>query len=232
MPDRRLRGAVGPASAFQEVALTTIGRMNMAGLRPDHDILDIGCGVGRTARYLCDYLDPEARYEGFDVAEDVLRWCQTHITPLFPNFTFRYIPLFNTAYSPDPTLPSAAAFSFPYPDQSFDFAFAHSVFTHLMPDVARNYLREISRVLRPGGISYSTWFLFNDDALAYSHPVAAPFSRDPSGDFAVRDINVPEAAIGYKEAFVRAAYSSTGLTIAEPVHPGYRHLQDVIVAIR
>src|SRR5579862_1873540 len=54
---------------FHDIALTTIGRMNMAGLRPDHDVLDIGCGVGRTARYLCDYLE-SGHYEGFDTMSE------------------------------------------------------------------------------------------------------------------------------------------------------------------
>ncbi len=228
MPPESLR--VGRPSTFQDVALTTMGRMNMAGLRPEHDVLDIGCGVGRTARYLCDFLKEEARYEGFDVREDVVVWCQTHITPLFPNFHFQYTPLFNTAYSTDTTLQSAAEFTFPYPDNSFDFAFAHSVFTHLVADVTRNYLREINRVLRPGGISYTTWVLFNDDPTAYSHPITRKMHHDPSGTFAVRNLDIPDAAIGYNEAFVRDEFSSNGLQIVEPIHPGFRRMQDVIVA--
>jgi ubiquinone/menaquinone biosynthesis C-methylase UbiE len=73
------------------------------------------------------------------------------------------VPLCNSAYLPDETLPSASETKFPYPDESFDFAFAHSVFTHLTPDASSNYLNEVSRVLRHGGASYTTWFLFDDD---------------------------------------------------------------------
>jgi SAM-dependent methyltransferase len=230
MPDKSL--LVGPASAFHDVALTTMGRMNMAGLRPDHDVLDVGCGVGRTARYLCGYLHSDARYEGFDVRPDVVQWCQSHITPLFPNFRFQVTALFNSGYQPDPTLPSAADFVFPYADDSFDFAFAHSVFTHLQPDVTRNYLDQISRVLRPGGISYTTWVLINDeDQTAYSHPGTAKLQRDPSGTFALRRADVPDALIAYSETFVRQAHAASGLTIVEPLHPGFC-LQDVVVAVR
>jgi SAM-dependent methyltransferase len=232
MPDVSLRGLVGPAGAFHDVALYTVGRMNMAGLRPDHDVLDVGCGVGRMARYLCDYIDNDARYEGFDIQKEAVQWCQTHITPLFPNFHFQFIPLFNTAYNPDSVLPSAVEFEFPYADESFDFAFAHSVFTHLLPDVTKNYLREISRVLRPGGISYSTWFLFDDDPLAYTHPITTTMQRDSSGAFAVEDPKIPEAAVGYKGTFVREICSSSGLEIVEPVHPGFTRLQDVVVAVK
>ena len=232
MPSLELQGRVGPAPAFHDVALTTMGRMNMAGLRPEHDVLDIGCGVGRTARYLCDFLDPSSRYEGFDIMEEMILWCQTEITPRFPNFRFRFAALFNTAYRPDPSLPSAETFSFPYGDESFDFAFAHSVFTHLPPDAALNYLSEVDRVLRPGGILYATWFLFSDELSANPNPLIAGMHLDPSGTFAVHDPDVPDTAVAYREHLVREAYSSNGLSIVEPVHPGFRRLQDAIVANR
>ena len=72
MPDPSLQNQVGPPGVFQDVGLTTMGRLNMAGLRPEHDVLDIGCGVGRTARFLCDHLSPEAHYEGFDIMESLM----------------------------------------------------------------------------------------------------------------------------------------------------------------
>jgi len=230
VPSRQLKGSVGPPAAFEEVALTTIGRLSMAGIRPDDDVLDIGCGVGRTARYLCDLLGPEARYEGFDIQEDAIRWCQEHITPAFPNFRFRWTPVSHSHYSPDPELPAATGVEFPYPDGSFDFAFAHSVFTHLLPDVTRHYLDEVARVLRPGGTLYATWFLFDVGPSKGAHPLAMEMQVDPSGGFAVLEPSVPEKAVAYSEPFVRSAYAGAGLTVVEPIHAAIPLLQDVIVA--
>ncbi len=230
VPDRRLKGSVGPAAAFEEVALTTIGRLSMAGIAPDDDVLDIGCGVGRTARYLCDLLGPDATYEGFDIVEDGIRWCEEHITPVFPNFRFRWTPVSHSHYSPDPSLPRAADLRFPYPDGSFDFALAHSVFTHLLPEVAEHYLHEAARVLRPGGTLYATWILFDVGPSKWAHPLATEMQTDPSGDFAVLDPSVPEMAVAYGEPFVRAALGRAGLTVCEPVHSGIPLLQDVVVA--
>ena len=228
MPPEGLRGKVGSAPQFHDVALTTMGRMSMAGLRPDHDVLDIGCGVGRTARYLCGFLEGDARYEGFDVTEVLVEWCQENITPRFPNFHFTHTPLYHLSYDPDHSLPSAAEFTFPYADESFDFVFAHSVFTHLLPDVTANYLNEVSRVLRPGGTSYSTWILFNDEPSAYSNPRRNGMVDDPSGRFAVRE----PANVGYREEFVREMHASSGLKIVEPIHEGFRRFQDAIVAVK
>ena len=232
MPSEVLQARVGPAPAFHDVALTTMGRMNMAGLRPDHDVLDIGCGVGRTARYLCDYMDADARYEGFDIMEEMIVWCQENITTRFPNFHFTYRPLFNTSYRPDPRLPSASQFKFPYPDESFDFAFAHSVFTHLPPDATSNYLQEIRRVLRPGGITYMTWFMFDSDLAASPKTMVSEMTLDRSGLFAVRNPEVPDNAVGYREDYVLDQIAKCGLTVSGPVHYGFARMQDVVVAVK
>ncbi len=229
MPSDQLKATVGPPAAFEEVALTTIGRMSMAGIRPDDDVLDIGCGVGRTARYMCDFLGPGATYEGFDIAEDGIRWCQENITSVFPNFRFQWIPLSHSHYSPDPSLPKATEVEFPYPNESFDFAFAHSVFTHLLPDVTQHYFDEVARVLRPGGILYATWFLFDVGPSRWAHPLVTGMQADPSGEFAVLKPSVPEMAVAYSERFVRSAFTGAGLTVTEPIHSGIAWLQDVIV---
>jgi len=232
MPPAELQNQVGPPGVFADVGLTTMGRLNMAGLRPDHDVLDVGCGVGRTARYLCDYLEPTSRYEGFDVMEGLIDWCQENITPAFSNFGFLHVPVHNSAYLPDPSLPGAGELAFPYENDSFDFVFAHSVFTHLGPEAAANYLRETHRVLRPGGISYATWFLYDGPLAANASPLIATMTPDPSGDFAWHDPAVPETAVGYREGYVLDLYASCGLSLTQPVRRGFKKLQDAIVATR
>ena len=232
LPDPVLQNQIGPPGVFEDVGLTTMGRLNMAGLRPEHDVLDIGCGVGRTARYLCDYLSSESRYEGFDIMEQLIGWCQAEITPRFPHFGFKFTPLYNSAYLPEPSLPSAAEFQFPYPDESFDFVFAHSVFTHMTPKDSANYLAEVRRVLRPGGISYSTWFLFADDPSTNINPLVAGMQLDSSGNFALHDPDAPDIAVGYRESFLRKSFAKIGLEIVDPIHPGFTKLQDAVVARR
>jgi ubiquinone/menaquinone biosynthesis C-methylase UbiE len=227
LPPLRLQRQVGAVGVFHEVPLIFLARMNVAGLRPTDDVLDIGCGCGRVARYLCDYLEDSARYEGFDVLANGIAWCRENITPVHPNFAFTTTPLRNTAFSPNPALPDAAAFRFPYDDDSFDFACAQSVFTHLAPDTAENYLRETARVLRPGGTSCTTWFWFDEDG--YTHPFTEPMQRDETGTSAVLDPSSPETAIAYRGDVVRKMHHDAGLVVEEPLHRGYR-LQDLCIA--
>jgi len=48
----------------------------------------------------------------------------------------------------------------PAEDGAFSLVIAHSVFTHTIQAHAEYYLREITRVMRPDGMLYATFFLF------------------------------------------------------------------------
>jgi SAM-dependent methyltransferase len=62
---------------------------------------------------------------------------------------FSLVDLHNERYNPNGTI-DPANFRFPFAENLFDFAFAYSIFTHLLPPVTVNYLHEIHRVLKPG----------------------------------------------------------------------------------
>ncbi|HEX6388809.1 MAG TPA: methyltransferase domain-containing protein, partial [Solirubrobacteraceae bacterium] len=128
----------------------------LGGLTPDDEVLDVGCGIGRMAVPLTGYLAPDARYAGFDIVPEGIRWCQRHITALRPSFSFELADVHNPRYNPRGSQP-ADAYTFPYGEERFDFAFATSLFTHLQPAAIDRYLREIGRVLRPGGRALVTF---------------------------------------------------------------------------
>jgi len=129
-------------------------------LKPKDCVLDIGSGIGRTAIALTNYLDTSARYEGFDVVELGVKWCNSKIKKDFPNFNFKYIPLFNDLYN-NANL-KAKEFIFPYEKNYFDKIFSFSVFTHMQIDEIQKYFSEIHKVLKPNGIAFSTFFLYDD----------------------------------------------------------------------
>ena len=56
----------------------------LANLKADDAVLDVGSGIGRTAVALTDYLTGNAEYEGFDVVEKGVKWCNEKINKKFP----------------------------------------------------------------------------------------------------------------------------------------------------
>jgi SAM-dependent methyltransferase len=182
-----------------------------AGLRESDDLLDVGCGTGRMAYALSYYLEPDARYEGFDVDRELIDWATGALTPKLPNFHFQHVDLYNLVYNPAGTL-KAEAFAFPYESQSFDFVLLTSVFTHLMPNGVRRYVEEIRRVLRPGGRCLCTAFLIDDDSTAR---IAAGHSDQRLvhrlGEALVADTRIPERAVGLPEPLLRGWVDDVGL---------------------
>jgi SAM-dependent methyltransferase len=102
-----------------------------AGLRPDHTIVDIGCGSGRLARALVPYLT-RGKYFGTDVVMELLQYAARYCPPHW-RFTL------------------VDKIGMPYEDASADFACFFSVFTHLLHEESYVYLREARRVVRPDG---------------------------------------------------------------------------------
>jgi SAM-dependent methyltransferase len=136
--------------------------VRVGGLRPSDRVLDIGSGIGRVAIPLTRVLDPAATYDGFDVVKRGIEWCRRHITSRHPNFRFHHVDVRSSEYRDRGA--DASRFRFPFDDASFDFAFATSLFTHLVFSETRQYLRESRRVLAPGGRLFATFFLLDDFA--------------------------------------------------------------------
>jgi len=98
-------------------------------------ILDFGCGVGRVIRHWKTLNGPEVY--GTDYNPVLIEWCQRHLT--FAQFKC------NTLGA-----------KLEYEDEKFDLIYALSVFTHLPEELAQAWLKELARVLRPGGYLYLT----------------------------------------------------------------------------
>lgn len=167
LPPHRYR-QIGPGD-FRERGQWLAALLLRNGLRAHDRVLDIGCGIGRVALGLTRVLSPEGRYDGFDVDARAVRWCATNLTPRYPNFHFTHANV-ATARHNGRGVP-ATQYRFPWPDATFDFAFATSVLTHLEMDEARQYVREAHRVLRPGGILLATVFVDDGTPSKLAFPV-------------------------------------------------------------
>jgi SAM-dependent methyltransferase len=206
-------------------------------LAPDHRILDLGCGAGPLAVALLGYLSSSGWYEGLDVLADAVAWCREKVTARFPNFHFQVADVANRNFNPAGTV-DPTKYRLPYPDAHFDVVHLRSVFTHMGPREVAHYLREIARVLRPGGRCMTTYFLLNHEALDMMRhlPVRQfPFEQGEyittplcagagPGDREWIPYRVSEpgdvGAVAHYELYARRVIASAGLRILEPVRYG------------
>ena len=138
--------------------------LSCCGLRPEHHVLEPGCGPGRNARFLAPFLDPErGAFAGFDVSAPCIDWANESIAKRFPNARFVHANIKNTFYNPSGDI-LASEYQFPYEDQQFDVVFLPSVFTHMDQQGFERYVAEIHRVMKPGGRLLS-WFFLKDKDL-------------------------------------------------------------------
>lgn len=112
-------------------------------------VLDFGCGVGRVARHVA--ARPSIDLHGSDIDEEAIAWCQANLPGDF--------------VVGDEAPPTG------YADDTFDLIYAISVFTHMPEQLQFDWLTELARILRPGGI-----------LVASTHSEAWPSSGDPGVD--------------------------------------------------
>jgi SAM-dependent methyltransferase len=191
-------------------------------LRVDHSVLELGCSHGRTMLALLDYLEPPGRYEGLDINIKKIEFAQNNIQPRYPHFNFTAADVYNKMYNLHGRQ-RGDTYRFPFVDGSFDVVYAASVFTHLLPPDAANYLEESRRVLRKGGLCLFSFFVLDYyrgpgtttwDIYEFDHALA-----DFDG-VAVYELQVPEHVIAYKIATINKLASEAGFKVKRIV-PGF-----------
>src|SRR5471032_1693123 len=79
VPPRKLIDGVGGGD------FTAVGQeffrhfTDIGGLKPEHRVLDVGCGCGRMAVPLIPFLTGTGEYHGFDIVPAAIKWSQKHI---------------------------------------------------------------------------------------------------------------------------------------------------------
>jgi SAM-dependent methyltransferase len=174
-------------------------------------VLDFGCGCGRMARQLIQQSPRPARYVGLDLHAGMIRWCQQNLAPHAPGFDFHHHDVFYGGFNPGRGKPLHQAL--PFPDDHFSLVFAISVFTHLTDVQAVAYLSELSRVLEPGGILLTTWFLFDKRDF--------PMMQDDQNTLFINEQDVRNAVI-YDREWVRNAATEAALVVYAAAPPAIR----------
>ena len=125
--------------------------VELGDLKASDRVLDIGCGPGRLAVPLTRYLDDAGSYDGLDIIPESIDWCRENISKRDERFRFHLADIRNSAYNESGADSCVELSFFPSTDETFDFVFLASVFTHMLPEGVEHYLSEIARVLKPGG---------------------------------------------------------------------------------
>ncbi len=108
--------------------------LDQAAIRPGHRVLDIGCGTGSLVG-LIKRLHSDVEVVGLDPDPKALARGRRKAD--------------RAAFSIQ--LDQGFSDELPYPAASFDRVFSSFMFHHLQPDEKEKTLREVRRVLRPGG---------------------------------------------------------------------------------
>ncbi|MBO9718172.1 MAG: DUF563 domain-containing protein [Pseudoxanthomonas sp.] len=116
---------------YEAVGMLEFQLLKHLGLKPEHTVVDVGCGSGRLAYQLKDYLT--GPYVGIDVVPELFQYAR------------------RKCGRDDWRFYAAPGTVIPEPDASADFITFFSVFTHLQFEETYRYLQDARRVLKPGG---------------------------------------------------------------------------------
>lgn len=242
-PPMKMRALAGRSEDFRDVGESYLQCLiDLGGLKPNQKVLDVGCGVGRVAGPLTNYLSKKGKYEGLDIISKAIEWDKKTFEPRFPNFHFQLADVYNKAYNPKGTF-KASNYRFPFENESFDFVFLTSVFTHMLKNDMENYFSEIGRVLKPKGRCLISFFILNKHSIELIETKKSVFNfQYKINGYRTIDAEVPEEAVAYDEKTVRQLFAKNKLSIIEPIHFGYwsqgkpnpslSTLQDLIIAIK
>ena len=141
----------GPKQMMKDLAAAGVNKDQI------HDVLDFGCGSGR---FLAGWvmLNSPFNLHGCDYNPLLTAWCKNNIPTVKVETNQLGQPV-------------------PFDDNSFDFIYLLSVFTHITIAEQKSLIAEFHRLLRPNGIIYIT---FHGERY---YPMMFPLVRDGAKKF-------------------------------------------------
>jgi SAM-dependent methyltransferase len=210
----------GGTDTFDEISRNHRASTDMRiGLRPDFNIVEIGCGIGRDAIPLSEFLTTGS-YIGIDIIGRSIDWCTQNISSRHPNFQFHHFNIDDYLHNPDGVL-KTVDMTLPVETKSVDRVIMFSVFTHLFQADIEHYLRECSRILREDGLIYTSMFVYDEAVLAKAHETnIIRFDHEYSDGCRINSLENPLGAVAYSNAKIYEMVENGGMELSAPIHRG------------
>mgnify|MGYP006286326605 FL=1 len=204
-------------------------------LKPGMDVVDFGCSSGRTVRTLWAAF-PDVKWHGIDPVESSIEYARA----TFPGISF----VLNDFQPPLPGVKEA----------SYDAGCAFSIWSHFDASLAKDWLAEMARVFRPGGVFVVSVHGYGDVVQRVRLPPGQHIAMSP--DFAETVLNaldregfffdttlMPEKRTVIKGEpqwgstwiapnWMRQAASECGWTVVDVTYGRWGHRQDLFVLRR
>ena len=132
---------------WEELGRLQFDYLRQCGLRPEHRLLDIGCGTLRGGRWFIGYLDP-GNYTGLEISQEAIKFANDLVATEGLG-----------SKSPRILLNADKRLTFDeLVGEAFDFVLAQSVFTHLRSEHIEECFAHLRPILRDRGSFYFTIF--------------------------------------------------------------------------
>lgn len=136
----------GVGGLWDEIGKLQFNYLVSKGLKPEHYLLDIGCGALRGGVHFIGYLN-QSHYYGFDNRESVL---EAGRNIEIPNYKLK---------KKNAQLFNISDFNISGFDVEFNFMLAQSIFPHLQDDGIKRCISSVMPKLKSGGVFYATIFV-------------------------------------------------------------------------
>jgi len=188
-----------------------------AGLNNNSKLLDIGCGTGRIIAPLLDIIPPKS-YTGFDNNKKFVSICKER----HANVRVDHLDIQHDEFNPIGSIDPSSVI-LPYPDRSYDIISAFGVFNHFKLKWVAQYLRNVSRLLKPNGVFICTIILLNTYSMLKisENATVKPFVfKVKNLDGWTESADRPLLNIALPEISIRRVCIKSRLMIQEPIRYG------------
>jgi len=135
---------VGPPEMYETLGLHQFELLKACGLRPNHSLLDIGCGSLRAGKFFIPYLD-KGNYAGVEPNREILEEGIRHNLDQ------------GTIEEKNPTFSNDDQFTLTSFNRRFDFILAHSILTHAARHQIEKCFAEAQQVVTATSLFFANY---------------------------------------------------------------------------